>query len=133
MQHDNPREKPIEKRWVPSADGKWLWKRDASSDEIDGHLYGYATYFDLAADEGEKRRISALVDRIVGGIVDNGFVLQDIDGKATQWGNWSPESLNHDPNWNEERNGNSTEIFAHLGVAYHVTGKQKYRDDRPGS
>ena len=128
MQRDNPREKPIEKRWVPSADGKWLWKRDASSDEIDGHLYGYATYFDLAADEGEKRRISALVDRIVGGIVDNGFVLQDIDGKATQWGNWSPESLNHDPNWNEERNGNSTEIFAHLGVAYHVTGKQKYRD-----
>ena len=55
-------------------------------------------------------------------------MLQDIDGKATQWGNWSPESLNHDPNWNEERNGNSTEIFAHLGVAYHVTGKQKYRD-----
>ena len=66
MQRDNPREKPIEKRWVPSTDGKWLWKRDASSDEIDGHLYGYATYFDLAADDAEKRRISALVDRIVG-------------------------------------------------------------------
>ena len=128
MKRDNPREKPIEKRWVRSADGKWLWKRDASSDEIDGHLYGYATYFDLAADASEKRRVAALVDRIVGGIVAHGFVLQDIDGKATLWGNWSPESLNGDPNWNEERFGNSTEILAHLGVAFHVTGKEKYRE-----
>ena len=128
MQRDSPREKPIEKRWVLSNDGKWLWKRDASSDEIDGHLYGYATYFDLAADEGEKKRVAELVDRIMGGIVDHGFVLQDIDGKATQWGNWSPESLNGDPVWNEERYGNSTEILSHLGVAYHITKKQKYRD-----
>lgn len=124
----DPRDKAIDKQWVPSADGKWLWKRDASSDEIDGHLYGYATYFDLAADASEKKRVAALVDRIVGGIVDHGFVLQDIDGKGTQWGNWSPESLNGDPNWNEERFGNSTEILAHLGVAYHITGKEKYRD-----
>lgn len=128
MKRDNPREKPIEKRWVLSHDGKWLWKRDASSDEIDGHLYGYALYYDLAADEGEKKRVAGLVDRIVGGIVDHGFVLQDIDGKATQWGNWSPESLNGDPNWNEERFGNSTEILAHLGAAYHITKKQKYKD-----
>jgi hypothetical protein len=128
MKRDNPREKPIEKRWVLSADGKWLWKRDASSDEIDGHLYGYAMYYDLAADESEKKRVAELVDKIVGGIVDHGFVLVDIDGKATQWGNWSPESLNGDPNWNEERFGNSTEILAHLGVAYHVTKKQKYKD-----
>jgi hypothetical protein len=123
-----PREKIIEKRWVPSADGKWLWKRDASSDEIDGHLFGYATYFFLAADDAEKPRVAALVDRIVGGIVDHGFVLQDIDGKATRWGNWSPESLNGDPNWNEERNGNSVEILSHLGAARAITGKQKYAD-----
>jgi hypothetical protein len=68
------------------------------------------------------------VDRIVGGIVDHGFVLQDVDGKATRWGNWSPASLNGDPTWHEERSGNSVEILAHLGVAYHMTGKQKYVD-----
>src|SRR4030095_7631105 len=28
----------------------------------------------------------------------------------------------------EERYGNSVEIIAHLGVAYHVTGKAKYRE-----
>ena len=128
MKRTDPREKPIEKRWIPTADGKWLWKRDASSDEVDGHLFGYAFYYNFAADAAERKKVAALVDRIVGGIVDNGFVLQDIDGKATRWGNWSPASLNGDPNWNEERFGNSTEILAHLGVALHVTGKAKYRD-----
>ncbi len=124
----DPRGKIIEKRWVPSADGKWLWKRDASSDEVDGHMFGYSTYYDLAADADEKKLVADQVDRIIGGIIDHGYVLQDIDGKGTQWGNWSPESLNGDPNWREEKPGNSVEIMAYLGTAYHMTGKAKYRD-----
>jgi hypothetical protein len=124
----DPREKIIEKRWAPSADGKWLWKRDASSDEVDGHMFGYALYYDLAADETEKRLAADQVDRIIGGIVDHNYVLQDIDGKATRWGNWSPESLNGDGNWNEERAGNSVEMISFLGVAYHMTGKARYRE-----
>lgn len=124
----DPRGKIIEKRWIPSPDGKWLWKRDASSDEVDGHMFGYATYYDLAADDEEKRLVADQVDRLIGGIVDHGFLLVDIDGKGTQWGNWSPASLNDDPNWHEERAGNSVEIIAFLGVAYHMTGKQKYLD-----
>ncbi len=121
-----PREKVIEIRWIPTADGKWRWKRDASSDEVDGHMFGYSTYFDLAADEEEKKLVADQVDRIIGGIVDHGYVLQDIDGKATQWGNWSPASINGEPNWHEERAGNSVEIIEFLGVAYHMTGKAKY-------
>src|SRR5438105_14470353 len=84
-----PREKIIEKRWVPSADGKWLWKRDASSDEVDGHILGYAMYYDLAADDAEKNLVADQVDRIVGGIIDHGYLLRDIDCKVTQRGNWS--------------------------------------------
>jgi hypothetical protein len=122
------REKVIEKRWVLSPDGKWLWKRDASSDEVDGHIFGYAAYYDLAADENEKQLVADQVDRIVGGIVDHGYVLADIDGKATRWGNWSPDSLNHDPNWYEVRAGNSVEMLEFLGVAYHMTHRQRYLD-----
>ncbi len=125
---DDPREKIIEKRWVPTADGKWLWKRDASSDEVCGHMVGYAMYYDLAATEDEKKLVADQVDRIVGGIADHGFTLRDIDGTATRWGNWAPASLNGDPTWHEERPGNSIEILAHLGVAYNMTGKQKYLD-----
>ena len=68
-------------------------------------MFGYATYYDLAADDSEKKLVADQVDRIVGGIVDHGYVLQDVDGKGTQWGNWSPQSLNGDPNWHEERGG----------------------------
>jgi hypothetical protein len=128
MNRANLREKIIEKRWIPSKDGQWLWKRDASSDEVDGHMFGYAAYYDLAADEAEKKLVADQVDRIIGGIIDHGYVLQDIDGKGTEWGNWSPESLNGDPNWHEERAGNSVEIIAFLGVAYHVTGKARYQE-----
>ena len=124
----DPREKIIEKRWIPSADGKWLWKRDASSDEVDGHMFGYALYFDLAADEEEKKRVAAHVDRIIGGIVDHGFVLQDIDGVATRWGHWNPASLIGDPTWNEEAAGNAVEILAFLSVAHHMTGKPRYQE-----
>ncbi len=127
-QRTDPREKIIEKRWVPSADGKWLWKRDASSDEVDGHMFGYALYFDLAADDEEKKRVAAQVDRIIGGIVDHGFVLQDIDGVATRWGHWNPESLIHDPTWNEESAGNAVEILEFLSVAYHMTKNPRYQE-----
>jgi hypothetical protein len=123
----DPREKIIEKRWILTPDGKHYWKRDTSSDEVDGHLFGYSTYYTLVADEAEKHRIANVVDRIVGGIVRNGYVLQDIDGKATRWGVWSPERLNGDPTWHEERAGNSIEMIAFLGIAYAMTGKEMYR------
>jgi hypothetical protein len=128
MHRTEPREKVIEKRWLPTADGKWKWKRDASSDEVDGHMFGYATYFDLAADEDEKKLVADQVDRIIGGIVDHGYLLTDIDGRGTQWGNWSPTSLLNDPNWHEEAAGNAVEMISYLGVAYHMTHKPKYID-----
>ncbi len=122
----DPRAKSIEKRWLPTADGKWLWKRDASSDEVDGHMFGYGSYFDLAADDEEKKLVADQVDRIIGGIVDHGYLLVDIDGRGTQWGNWSPRSLIGDPNWHEEAAGNAVEMISYLGVAYHMTHKAKY-------
>ncbi len=42
---NDPRFKPVEVRWHKSADGKWLWKGDASSDEWCGHMMGYYFYY----------------------------------------------------------------------------------------
>lgn len=125
-----PRYKPVDVRWRKSADGKWLWKGDTSSDEMDGHLFAYGAYYDLAADAEDKKRCAALVDRIVGGIIDNGFILKDTDGTATRWAVWSPEKLNGDENWREERSGNSLEMLAYLTLAHHVTGKKRYLDTK---
>src|SRR5262249_53118466 len=105
---------------------KWLWKGDTSSDEVDGHLYAFGIFHDLAAGPAERRRVARLVDKIVGGIIDDGFVLKDIDGTHTRWGVWSPQKLNNDPNWREERGVNSAEMLSYLNAAIHITGKRKY-------
>lgn len=124
---EDVRSKPVEQRWRPSKDGKWLWKGDTSSDEMVAQMYGCLYYYDLAADDAEKKEVRDLVCRIVDYIIDNGYVLKDIDGKHTRWGVWAPERLNDDPNWAAERNINSTEILSFFKLAHHVSGDEKYQ------
>ncbi|MEO5978145.1 MAG: regulator [Chryseolinea sp.] len=123
-----PRFKPVEIRWRKSKDGKWLWKGDTSSDEICGHMFGYYFYFELVADEEEKRVISDHVTRIVDHLINHNFTLTDVDGKPTRWGIWSPDRLNRDPEWFPDRSLNSMELLSFTKLAYHVSGNQKYQD-----
>ncbi len=109
---------PVEKEWI--------WKGETSSDEIDGHYFGWYVFHELAASEDEKRRVSATCKRVTDHILDHGLYLVDLDGKPTTWGVWAPEKLNDDPKWWEERGLNSLEILSHLRVAIHLTGEERY-------
>jgi len=109
-----------------TKDGEWEWKGDTSSDEIDGHLFAYSVYFDLVADEEEKQEIAKVVGRIMTHIVDNDFLLVDVDGEHTRWGVWSPTLLN--ATWIDQQGLNSLEILAHLQTAYHITGDEKFQN-----
>jgi len=124
-----PREKKIEDQWILSKDKKWLWKRGTSSDEITGHMYGYLFYYDLVADPGEREEVKEHVVRIVDYIIENDYVLVDIDGTATKWGIWAPAYLNNDPDWAAERGINSVEILSYLQLAHHVSGNKQYLDE----
>jgi hypothetical protein len=116
-------------RWPVSADGKWYWKTDTSSDELDGHFFFYALYYDLVAStDDEKSRVREQVSAIADHLLDHNFHLVDYDGQPTRWGVFNPESLNHDSNWWEERGLNSLSILTYLKVAGHVTGNAKYSD-----
>lgn len=123
----DPRHKKVNIRWRPSADGKWQWKGDTSSDEITGHFYAYPIYYDLASDESDKEHVRDHVRRVMDYIVDNGYVLLDTDGEHTRWGVWAPEKLNDDPNWQPDRGNNSVEILSYLKTAWHITGDDKYQ------
>ncbi len=123
----DPRHKDVPVRWHPSADGTWLWKGDTSSDEITGHFFGYLVYYDLAADDAERRRVADHVRRIMDGIIEAGYVLKGVDGKHTRWAVWSPAKLNHDPDWQFERGINSVEILSFLKATYHMTGDERYQ------
>lgn len=80
-------------KWYPTDDGKWYWKGDTSSDEIDAHFYAVSIFHDLAAQGPEKERAAEHITRMASHIMDNGWVLRDMDGKPTRWGRWDPQYL----------------------------------------
>lgn len=122
----DPRWKRVDVRWRPSADGRWFWKGDTSSDEVTGHFFSYPIFYDLAAEEADRAEVRDHVRRIVEHIIAGGYDFRDTDGQATRWGVWSPDKLNNDPNWQLDRGVNSVELLAYLQVAEHVTGDQRY-------
>ena len=125
----DPRYKPVEERWRKSADGKWLWKGDTSSDEMDGHMMAYFYFYELAADDEEKQLVRNHVSKIMDYLVKHNYNFIDIDGKHTRWAVWSPEQLNRDPDWSSERSLNSFELLAYLKFAAHITGNEKYETE----
>jgi hypothetical protein len=121
--------KVIVPRWPTSGDGKWYWKTDASSDELDGHFLLYGTYFDHVAEtEAEKARAREVTARVMDHLIEHDYKLVDHDGQPTRWANFSPETINGDPDWWAERGLNSLSLLTYLSITHHVTGDQKYRD-----
>jgi hypothetical protein len=119
--------KVYEPRWPRSADGKWFWKSDTSSDELDGHYFFYPLYYDLCADtEAERERVREVVHDVTDHLLNHGFVLIDHDRKPTRWAVYGPQFLNHDPLWWQERGLKSLSILSYLAVAEHVTADPKY-------
>ncbi len=115
-------------RWPLSADRQWYWKTDTSSDELDGHYFFYARYFDLVAGTPEERKaVQDHVRSLTDHLLAHNFTLTDWDGKPTRWAIFNPQSLNDDPSWWEERGMNSLSILSYLKTAEHITGDSKYR------
>ncbi len=119
--------KVYEPRWPKSADGKWYWKSDTSSDELDGHYFFYPLYYDLVADtDGEKERVREVVRDLTDHLLNHNYALVDHDGTPTRWAVYSPEALNGNPDWWNERGLKSLSMLAYLAVAEHMTGDPKY-------
>jgi hypothetical protein len=58
---------------------------DVSVDNFNAVLYGYAIYYDLAADAEQKKMIAYDVDRLMTHLLDNHYRIIDLDGEATQY------------------------------------------------
>jgi hypothetical protein len=114
---------------------------DVSVDNFNAVMYGYAIFFDLAADEEQKRYIAYDVDRLMTHVLDNHCRIIDLDGEPTQYGHIG---IDPDPSRDEyyaQRRGGfggggggrsslRSELFllADLLIAHHVTGKTHYLD-----
>jgi hypothetical protein len=121
--------KVMRPRWPKSADGRWYWKSDTSSDELDGHYFLYGLYYDLVAgDDAERQRVRRHVEALTDHLLQHHFRLIDHDGKVTRWGVFDPETLNGNSLWWEERGLNSLSMLTYLRVAGHITGHARYED-----
>lgn len=121
--------KIIQPRWPIDESGEWYWKNDSSSDELDGHFFGYAVYFDRACEtEAEKDEVREVVRRIIEHILEHGYNMVDHDGQPTRWGRFSPDDLNRNEAWCDERGLNSFSILTYLSIAHHITNDPKYRE-----
>jgi hypothetical protein len=126
-QHHDRKWKVLTPRWPRSADGKWFWKTDTSSDELDGHYFFYGLYYDLVAEaDAEREEVRRVVRRITDHLLTHEFSLVDHDGDKTRWGVFGPNDINLDPSWWVERGLNSLSMLTYLRVAQHVTGDAKY-------
>ncbi len=121
--------KIIQPRLPVDATGEWYWKCDSSSDELDGHFFGYATYFDRVCSTEEQREpVRQVVRRIVDHLLKHDYSLVDHDGTPTRWARFSPDELNRQAAWCDERGLNSYSMLTYLIIAHHITGDQAYRD-----
>ena len=111
--------------WHATDDGTWEWKGDTSSDETDAHLYETMIFLQLVANEEERVWATEHLHRVFGHIVDNGFMLRDVDGEATRWARWDPEYL-QTPYGYYARGLNGMEAFSYMVTALHFTGDKKF-------
>ena len=112
-------------KWYPTADGKWYWKGDTSSDETTAHFYAVSLFYDLVARGEEKEMAREHLNRIAGYILKSGYVYPDMDGKPTRWGRWNPEYLLRPYGYND-RGLNGLEILSYMQSALAMTGDRKY-------
>ncbi len=119
---------------------------DVSVDNFNAVLYGYAIYFDLAADDEQKKIIASDVDRLMTHLLDNHYRIIDLNGKVTQYGH---VGIDPDPSRDKYyQDGGDSEIRRYITkpewkpplraslmalpdllIAYHITGKQRYMDE----
>ena len=114
-------------KWYPSKDGKWYWKGDTSSDEIDAHFYAVSLFHDLVAQGEEKELAKQHLLHIADHIIANGWVLRDMDGQPTRWGRWDPDYLLR-PYGYAARGLNGMQAQTYMLTALALSGNRKYRD-----
>ena len=115
--------------WDLTADGSCEWKCETSSDEMVGHFLAFSLYYDLCANDSEKKEIEEAICGMVDHMIRNDYKLVDKDGLPTTWANWAPASLNHDNKWIEEKGVNSLELLSFLKTAYHMSGNEAYNKE----
>lgn len=111
--------------WHDTADGKFEWKGDTSSDELCSHFYSVGLFLEHVARGEEIEQAKSLLGRIASHLIDNGWRLIDRDGKPTRWGRWDPDYFLTDEG-RFDRGLQSLELLSFMKMAHAATGDPKF-------
>lgn len=115
--------------WYQSpVDPSLMCKGDTSSDELDGHYFGWYVYYELVADKKEKEEIARICRAVTDNLLSHNFNLIGHTGRVTRWGVFEPAVINSDPHWIEERGLNSLSLLNYFKVAIHICGDKRFLD-----
>lgn len=101
------------KRWVKREGEDLWWAADISRDQLAGHFFGLAAYYDLVADESERKLIRRLMSDIAGSILDHRMQSVDWDGDYTIHGNFWVAPF---------------QALAVLKTAHHITRERRFQE-----
>ena len=106
--------------WRISADGRYRWRGDVSTDQMDGVFFGLSLAHDLIADEADRALIAADAAALADHVLENGLRIIDADGEPTTWGKYNPQYARLlEPM-------NTILLLQLLKVAHHVTGEARF-------
>jgi hypothetical protein len=114
--------------WQQSADPQWDWRATSSSDQAVGQMFALMLVAEYIDDEAWRQRAIKLLDNLMGYIVENDFMLVDVDGRPSLWGRWNPAYVNRFQPMIGDRKLYSSNMIAFLQAAFHFTGKEIYRE-----
>lgn len=106
--------------WRESADGRYRWRGDVSSDQMTGVFFGLATAHEHVSDDLGRSTIAAIAEALASHLLENNRRIVGFDGHPTQWGNYTAAYVR------EREPMNALLFLQHLKVAAHVTGQQRF-------
>jgi hypothetical protein len=113
--------------WHDTADGRFEWKGDTSSDEICSHFYALTLFLDLVAQGAEVDQAKRHIARVAGHLVEHGWTLVDKDGKPTRWGRWDPEYFRTEEGL-YDRGLQAVQVLSFMKTAEVVTGEARFAE-----
>jgi len=117
---------PDDGEWFTSPDGEWWVKANTSNDEVTSHMFMMGHAYDLCADETQKQQIREHIDGIVGGIIEHGYQLVDLDGECTSYGQFDPEYVNGLAGKYADGGRRAAQMLGAITLAQYMTGDPKY-------
>lgn len=113
--------------WHDTADGRFEWKGDTSSDELCSHFYAMGLFLDLVATPDEAAQVRRHMARVADHLIEHGWKLVDQDGKPTRWGRWDPEYFQTEEGM-YDRGLQAVELLSFIKTAEVVTGEARFAE-----